>query len=126
MAKKHAQWKPRPEDADYAAALNFLSLQLTAVTARRWVAKARRASRIERIAKDILRASNLPLLRIDEKHVAENLKRIHKGKPLSPIILIQGDLTKNRPFIIADGYHRVCAACHADEDAPVAAVLVNP
>ena len=68
---------------------------------------------------------HLPLLSVDEKHVAEDLKRIHKRKPLSPIA-IQGDLTQNRPFIIADGYHRVCAACHADEDAPVAAVLVSP
>jgi hypothetical protein len=24
-----------------------------------------------------------------------------------------------------DGYHRICAACHADEDAPVAVVLVR-
>jgi hypothetical protein len=44
---------------------------------------------------------------------------------MSPIIVIQGDFTKNRPFVIADGYHRICAACHADEDAPVAAVLVS-
>jgi hypothetical protein len=80
---------------------------------------------IERIAKDLLRVSNLPLLSVDEKHVAEDLKRIHKGKPISPIIVIQGDLTKTRSFVIADGYHRVCAACHADEDAPVAAVLVS-
>jgi hypothetical protein len=126
MAKKYAQWKPRPEEADYEAALDFLSLQLTVATARGWIVKARRAPRIERVAKDLLRASNLPLLSVDEKHVATDLKRIRKGKTLSPIILIQGDLTKNRPFIIADGYHRVCAACHADEDAPVAAVLVTP
>ena len=126
MAKKHADWKSRPEEADYDAALSFLSLLLPAAIARRWVAKARRAPRIERVAKDLLRASNLPLLSVDEKHVAEDLKRIHKGKPLSPVIVIQGDLTKSRPFIIADGYHRVCAACHADEDAPVAATLVSP
>lgn len=125
MAKKHARWKQRPENDDYEAALAYLGLQFTQSTARGLVAKARRASRIERIAKDLLRASYLPLLSADEKHVAEDLKRIHKGKPLSPIIVIQGDLTKNRPFIIADGYHRVCAACHADEDAPVAAVLAS-
>ena len=125
MAKKHAQWTQRPESADYEAALDYLSLQFTQSTARRLVTKARRAPCIERVAKDLLRASNLPLLGVDEKHVAEDLKRIHKGKPISPIIVIQGDLTKNRPFVIADGYHRVCAACHADEDARVAAVLVS-
>jgi hypothetical protein len=126
MAKNHAQWKRRPEHADYQAALDYLSLQFTQSTAKRLVARARRAPCIERIAKDLLRATNLPLLSVDEKHVAQDLKRIRKGKPISPIIMIQGDLTKNRPLVIADGYHRVCAACHADEDAPVAAVLVSP
>jgi hypothetical protein len=54
------------------------------------------------------------------------VKRARQGsKPLSPIILVQGDLTKARPFIIADGYHRLCAACYADEDAPVASVMVE-
>jgi hypothetical protein len=125
MAKKRAQWKQRPANDDYEAALDYLSLQFTQPAARGLVAKARRAPCIERVAKDLLRASHLPLLSVDEKHVAEDLKRIHKGKPISPIIVIQGDLTKNRPFVIADGYHRVCAACHADEDAPVAAVLVS-
>jgi hypothetical protein len=123
--KQRAQWKRRPEKADFEAALDYLSLQFTRSTASRLVAKARRGPCIERIAKDLLRASGLPLLSVDETHVAADLKRIHKGKPLSPIIVIQGDLTKNRPFVIADGYHRMCAACHADEDAPVAAVLVG-
>ena len=100
-------------------------MQFTVPMAQKLVRRARAARRIERIAKDILRASNLPLLTIDERHVAENLRRIRKGKALSPIILIQGDLTVARPFIIADGYHRMCASCHADEDAPVAAVMVN-
>ena len=67
----------------------------------------------------------LPLLPTQELHVADNLRKIRKGKPLSPIILIQGDMTKMRPLIIADGYHRLCAACYADEDAPVAAVMVE-
>jgi len=123
--KKHAQWKQRPENTDYEAALDYLSLQFTRSTARGLAAKARRAPCIEHIAKDLLRASDLPLLGVDEKHVAQDLKRIHKGKPISPIIVIQGDLTKNRPLVIADGYHRVCAACHADEDALVAVVLVG-
>ena len=85
---------------------------------------ARRIKATEHIAKDILRACSLPLLPVEERHVAENLKRIHKGKALSPIILIQGDLTRGRPFVIADGYHRMCAACHADEDSPVRGILV--
>ena len=126
MAKHTAQWKSSPGRDDLAAALNYLSLQFPTATARRILRRARSAVCIERVAKDLLRACNLPLLPTDERHVAADLKRIHKGKPLSPIILAQGDLTRGRPLVIADGYHRLCAACHADEDAPVAAVLVRP
>jgi hypothetical protein len=126
MAKHTAKWKNRPDSDDFTAALNYLTLQFPAAKAKHLVAQARNTKRLERIAKDILRASNLPLLPREELHVAENIKKIHKGKPLSPIVLVQGDLTKSRPFIIADGYHRMCAACHEDEDAPVAAVMVKP
>jgi hypothetical protein len=125
MPKHTPSWKKRPEEADYTASRNYLSLQFTTATAKRLVKRARPGRPIEHVAKDILRASSLPLLPANELHVADNLKKIRKGKPLSPIILIQGDMTKMRPLIIADGYHRLCAACHADEDAPVAAVTVE-
>jgi hypothetical protein len=125
MAKYKPTWKKRPEADDYTASLNYLGLQFTTATAKRLVKQARRGSRIERVAKDILRASHLPLLPTQELHVAENLRKIRKGKPLSPIILVQGDMTRARPFIIADGYHRLCAACYADEDAPVASIMVE-
>ncbi|SRR6266404_1201529 len=126
MAKHTAKWKDRPDRADFAAAFNYLTLQFSTPKAKYLVERARHTRCLERIAKDILRASNLPLLPRDEVHVADNIKKIHKGKSLSPIILIQGDLMKGRPFIIADGYHRMCAACYADEDVPVAAVMVEP
>jgi hypothetical protein len=125
MAKTTARWQARPVAGDFTAAVEYLSLQYRGVMARSLVKKARGTAASEHIAKDILRACNLPLLPIDERHVAENIRRIHKGKTLSPVILIQGDLTKGRPFIIADGYHRMCAACHADEDAPVRGILVR-
>jgi hypothetical protein len=124
MAKTEARWQARPVPDDFTAALNYLSLQYRTATARSLVKQARRTRVSEHIAKDILRACNLPLLTVDERHVAENLRRIRKGKTLSPVILIQGDLMKGRPFIIADGYHRLCAACIADEDAPVRGILV--
>ena len=124
MAKRRPHWDARPTSDDYGAAASYLSLQFPIGKARSLVRKARGAKATEHVAKDILRACHLPLLPTDEQRVAENLKRIHKGKPLSPIILIQGDLTRGRPFVIADGYHRMCAACHANEDAPVRGILV--
>ncbi|HEY6618354.1 MAG TPA: hypothetical protein VIY68_02305 [Steroidobacteraceae bacterium] len=126
MAKHHPRWDARPASDDFSAALNYLTLQFHASTARALIKKARGVKASEHVAKDILRACNLPLLPPEERHVAENLKRIHKGKSLSPVILIQGDLTRGRPFVIADGYHRMCAACHADEDSPVRGILVAP
>ena len=88
------------------------------------VGEARRIRPTQHIAKDILRASRLPLLPSDERHVAEDLKKIRKGKALSPVILIQGDLTRGRPPIIADGYHRMCAVYSIDEDALIPCKIV--
>src|SRR5580658_7693087 len=121
---KQTEWHKRPAPEDYTAALTYLTLQFPAAVARRLVKKSRTVKATEHVAKDILRACNLPLLPSKERHVAENLKRIHRGKALSPIILVQGDLTRGRPFVIADGYHRMCAACHADEDSPVRGILI--
>ncbi len=126
MAKHIAKWGPRPGTSEFDGALRYLSLQFNQSVARRLVAKARRTARSEHVAKDILRASNLLLLPTDERHVSENLKKIREGKPMAPVILIQGDLMSGRPLVIADGYHRMCAACHADEDTPVAVMLVSP
>ena len=126
MAKHPVRWEARPSSDDFSAALSYLTLQFRLSMAKSLVKKARGVTATDHVAKDILRASNLPLLAVDERHVAQDLKRIHKGKSLSPIILIQGDLTRGRPLIIADGYHRMCAACHADEDSPVRGILVVP
>ena len=126
MSKHQTRWNDRPARKDYTAAFNYLTLQFPTAMARSLVQKAHGVKPTEHIAKDILRASNLPLLPPEERHVAENLKRIHKGKALSPIILIQGDLARARPFVIADGYHRLCASCHADEDSPVRGILIAP
>ncbi len=85
------------------------------------VIRALRSARTQAwIAKDLLRASRLPLSSSDDRHVSSDLKRLNKGKPLSPILLLRGDLTHgDSPLTIADGYHRICAVCHFNEDAPV-------
>jgi hypothetical protein len=125
MSNHKGRWAAKPGEKDLLAALSYLSLLLPTPKAKDVMRKARRTPVSQHVAKDLLRASNLPLLESDEAHVAADLKRIRKGKALAPIILVQGDLTRGRPFIIADGYHRLCAACHADEDLPVHAVLAS-
>jgi len=70
-------------------------------------------------AKDILRASALALLPIDNPHVALDLSKIRAGKALSPILLVRGELTAGIVLQIADGYHRVCASYHTDENTDI-------
>lgn len=122
MSKK-VFWKNRPLDENYAAALSFLTLVFPQGTAGRLVRALRRARPLEQPAKDLLRASGLPLLPDKEAHVSADLKRIHKGKPLSPVLLVQGNLEKAVALTVADGYHRICAVCYYDENAPIACRL---
>ncbi len=74
---------------------------------------------MDHAAKDLLRAAELPLLPRDDPHVDEDLKRINKGKPLAPILVVRGDFALGLPLVVADGYHRICAVCYFDESAPV-------
>ena len=124
MSKNTLIWRTRAADKDFKAALSFLCLVYPAAHATGLVHALRRAPGVKHAAKDLLRGSSLPLLPRDEERVAADLKRIHRGKPLSPVLLVQGDLTRNRPLLVADGYHRICAVCYFDEDAPICCLLV--
>jgi hypothetical protein len=119
MAKR-VIWSKNPTQEDFTAARSYLSLICPPIRVRTLVAKLRRTKAINYAAKDLLRASGLPLLPQDEKHVAADLKRIHKGKPLSPVLLVQGSMKHGVPLTVADGYHRICASCHFDENAAIA------
>jgi hypothetical protein len=125
MPKEQIVWKKKPDAEDFDGELNFLSLVLRCAQSEKLLRALRKASAIERAAKDLLRASNLPLLARDEPHVDEDLKRIHKGKPLPPVLLIRGDMTKGVPLIVADGYHRICAIYYYDESAAIQCRMVS-
>lgn len=77
-------------------------------------------------AKDILRASGLALLDVTNPHVAADLRKIDDGKDLSPVLVVRGDLLTGRHAIVADGYHRVCASYHTDENTDIPLRLVDP
>jgi len=74
---------------------------------------------VHRKAKDLLRASGLPVLAADNFHVAKDLKKVAQGTLLSPVLLVRGVLRTDMPLIVADGYHRICASYHLDEDADI-------
>ena len=87
--------------------------------------KLRAAETVHRKAKDLLRASRLPLLPSDDPYVASDLAKVGEGRKLSPVLLIRGRAEKDVPLTIADGYHRVCASYHLDPDEHVACRIVG-
>ncbi|TMC06626.1 MAG: hypothetical protein E6J41_18010 [Chloroflexi bacterium] len=115
----NAHWKDEPDDHDYPAAVAYLSLLVPEATAKVLGDRLRAAPLVHRKAKDLLRASRLPILGPDNVHVASDLEKVKKGRPLSPVLLVRGRLTDDVPLTVADGYHRICASHHLDEDADI-------
>jgi hypothetical protein len=122
-SKEH--WKNDPEDHDFPAAVDYLSLLLDPDTARSTASSLRHATGTTRKAKDLLRASGLRLLPPDNAHVAADLDKVKQGDRLSPVLLVRGRLRNGLPLTIADGYHRVCASYHLDEDADIPCRIVD-
>jgi hypothetical protein len=118
MASEH--WKDDPEAEDFPSAQSYLSL-LVGLEGATKLAKALRKQKhlSEFAAKDILRASGLPLLASDDSEVSSDLEKIQRGEKLSPVLLVEGD-----PLWVADGYHRVCASYHLNEKESVPCRIV--
>ena len=118
-------WKDEPDDHDYPAAEDYLSLLIPPTRAKQVVRRLRAAPLVRRKAKDLLRASRLPVLPPENVHVARDLKKVSQGKGLSPVLLVRGHLPSEVPLTVADGYHRICASYHLDEDADIPCRIVD-
>jgi len=118
-------WKDEPEDHDFPAASDYLLLLSAPAVVDDLVQRLRDAPTGHWKAKDLLRAAGLPLLPVDNPHVASDLRKIHDGKQLSPVLLVRGDLVAGRALQVADGYHRVCASYHTDENTDIPCRLVS-
>jgi hypothetical protein len=118
-------WKNEPDDHDYPAAVDYLSLVGSPAEAKRLVDELKTAPLEHRKAKDLLRASQLALLPADNAHVVIDLAKVKSGTRLSPVLLVRGDFGRGVPMSIADGYHRVCASYHLDENADIPCRLVS-
>src|ERR1700744_4800339 len=94
-------WKNSPEAHDYPAALKYLSLILEEAQCRKVIAALRRAPTIRHAAKDLLRGSQLALLPRDNIHVAGDLRKIKKGKAMSPVLRVRGNAVTGTPLVIA-------------------------
>jgi hypothetical protein len=126
MAKAmSARWKAEPEEKDYEAAASYLSLVADEAVVKKIVASLRKAPMSAGKAKDIMRASRLPLLPPGDPLVARDMARARARKPLSPILLVRGDAATGLPLQIADGYHRVCANYHFGDDSEIPFRIVD-
>jgi hypothetical protein len=112
-------WKDEPDDHDYPAARDYLSLVMTEQEAEAAVEALRHSAITRRKAKDLLRASRLALLPPENPHVAIDLEKVRQGDLLSPLLLIRGNARGDVPLTVADGYHRICASYHIDENADI-------
>jgi hypothetical protein len=126
VVKEH--WKNEPEEHDYPAAYDYLTLITDDATATRLVDALKAAPLTHRKAKDILRASRLSPLGKDNVHVTKDLDKVAHGERLSPVLLVRGqiqpDLRVYDDLVIADGYHRVCASYYLDENADIPCKLL--
>ncbi len=117
------KWLEKPETHDFPAAADYLTMLADANTVKKAIKTLKAETVTHRKAKDILRAARLGLLPADNPHVAADLTKIEKGQPLSPILLVRGDFLTGAPLQIADGYHRVCASYHTDENTDIPVVI---
>ncbi|HUY09821.1 MAG TPA: hypothetical protein VMW80_10325 [Candidatus Dormibacteraeota bacterium] len=124
MARKE-HWKSDPDPHDFPAAGDYLSLTLRRADVLATVRRLKAATNTQSVAKDLLRASRLPLLPIDDHEVVRDLKKVRKGELLSPVLLVRGNLVGDQALTIADGYHRICTSYHLDEDATIPCRLVD-
>ena len=113
-------WLEEPESHDFLAAYDYLELLYPKSEASIIVSNLKETTTVKKKTKDILRASQLPLLPKKNIHVAENLLKIKKGKKLSPVLLVS-----DGKLVIGDGYHRVCAIYYVSEDLEVPCRLVT-
>lgn len=116
-------WLPLPEEHDYPAAHDYLSLIFENKKIDTMIAGLKSANITHFKAKDIFRASKLSLLGVSNSHVRKDKKSIEKNISLSPLLLVRDPGTST--VIIADGYHRLCAVYSYDEDAVIPCKIVG-
>lgn len=113
----HVQWLEDVDADDFDAARRYLALLFPPKDAKALTAALRDASMQRFPAKDVLRASGQAPKSSKDPDVARQLKKIGRGKALSPVLLVR--VPDQAKLLVADGYHRVCAAYLHNEDEPV-------
>jgi hypothetical protein len=68
-------------------------------------------------------AAGLALLEKTNVQGALDLAKVAHGECLSPVLVIRGNLARGTVLTVADGYHRICASYHLDENADISCRL---
>ena len=113
-------WFDEPEDHNYPAGVEYLTLLMNEHAAKATIEQLRRSPIRHFKAKDILRASGLSPLGISNDQVEHTLDKIRHDKKLSPLLLVRSA----NGLVIADGYHRLCAVYEHDEDMKIPCKIV--
>lgn len=108
------QWLDDAVDDDYTAAAHYLSLLDSQKNVDKVVAEMREAPITEFKATDLLRAAQLTVPKSDDRPTREQIKKIKNGERISPVLLMR--VPELKKVVIADGFHRVCAAYRRDPD----------
>src|SRR5665213_712567 len=111
---KAVRWMDTPEDKDYPAATSYLGLLLPDAQVAPLIQALQAAPLTRFKAKDIMRASALPVLPADNTHVQKDRKKMQEGSHLSPVLLVRYPALGK--VLVADGYHRLCAVYWVGED----------
>ena len=120
--QQQPQWLPDVEENNYPAAESYLSLIYTTTQVEKLLVELRSTTLSQFMAKDMFRASGLPLLGISNFQIEKNLTKIQNGTGLSPLLLVRD--RKNGKVVIADGYHRLCAVYRFNQDALIPCKIV--
>lgn len=120
-AEPSERWTEHSEEQDFVGARSYLSLLISPSEARKYVkALAKQKTVTHFLAKDLLRASRLELLATSDPEVTKDFAKIRDGRRLAPVLLVRGE-----PLWVADGYHRICASYHLEEDASIPCRIVG-
>ena len=107
-------WQDDAPPSDYEAAGHYLALVDVQKNIDQALADLKAGAIVEYKATDLLRAAQLIVPKADDRPTREQIKKIRRGDPVSPVLLVRVPTLKK--VIIADGFHRICAAYRIDPD----------
>ena len=107
-------WLDDANPADYDAAGHYLALVDIQKNIDKFVADLKAGAIVEYKATDLLRAAHLAVPKADDRPTRDQIKKIKHGEAVSPVLLVRAPALKK--VIVADGFHRICAAYRIDPD----------